>query len=194
MHPDHRASQVAGFVREAKHMVEENGVTPETLDTVLHSLERLAGQRALWSEPEFPSPDRDEQQRRYLISEESDRTFALYLNVMKPGKKTPVHNHTTWACIAAVEGCELNHVYDRLDDGSSPGKADVRLRTTAEVKPGRGIAFLPDDIHAVEIRGDTNIRHLHFYGKALETLDKRVAFDVQAGTYAGMALGVQTRR
>jgi predicted metal-dependent enzyme (double-stranded beta helix superfamily) len=193
MHTD-RAPKVAGFIRDAKHLVLENGVTPESLDRVLHDLERLAGERALWSESEFPSPGHDEQQRRYLISEEGDRSFALYLNIMKPGRKTPVHNHTTWACIAAVEGCELNHVYERLDDRSSPGRADVRLRRTAEVKPGRGIAFMPDDIHAVEIAGDSNIRHLHFYGTALETLDKRVAFDVEAGTYAGMALGVQTRR
>jgi predicted metal-dependent enzyme (double-stranded beta helix superfamily) len=193
MHPD-RALPVASFIQDAKRLIVDNDLTPETLDRILERLDRLAGQRALWSESEFPSPGEGEQQRRYLISEESDRSFALYLNVMKPGKKTPVHNHTTWACIAAVEGCELNHVYERLDDRSSPGRADVRLRTTVEVKPGRGIAFMPDDIHAVEIRGDSNIRHLHFYGSALETLDKRVAFDVEAGTYAGMALGVQTRR
>jgi predicted metal-dependent enzyme (double-stranded beta helix superfamily) len=193
MHTD-RAAPVVDFIEDAKQLVGDSYVTPETLNSILEGLDRLAGQRALWSESEFPSPGEHEQQRRDLISEEDDRSFALYLNVMRPGKKTPVHNHTTWACIAAVEGCELNHVYDRLDDRSSPGRADVRLRTTVEVKPGRGIAFMPDDIHAVEIPGDSNIRQLHFYGRALETLDKRVAFDVKAGTYAGMALGVQTRR
>src|SRR4051794_13523348 len=61
MHPD-RAQQVADFIQDAKGSIQENGVRPETLDRVLHALERLAGQRALWSEAEFPSPGPDEQQ------------------------------------------------------------------------------------------------------------------------------------
>ena len=57
-----------------------------------------------------------------------DHRFALYMSVGKTGKETPPHDHTTWACIGGIKGKEHNKLYDRVDDGKTPFRGEVRER------------------------------------------------------------------
>ena len=184
---------VQALIRDTREILDASALDRTVLDGIRGRILEIAARKELWSEADYSSPEPDEQQNRYLIGQEGPDGISLYLNVLRAGKKIPPHNHTTWACIAAVDGVEHNTLYDRLDDGSAPGKAEIRAREVVAVTPGGAIAMLPDDVHSVEIRGDQIIRHLHFYGRPLEMLNKRLTFDMENGTCKIMQMAVKTK-
>ena len=191
-HASSRSRQVEALIADTRKILDAAPLDRGAIDAIRTRILEIAAQKGLWNEADYPSPPEGEQQNRYLIGQE-EGGISLYLNVLRAGKKIPPHNHTTWACIAAVEGVEHNTFYDRLDDGSVPGMARIQQRDTIAVKSGAAIAMLPDDIHSVEITGDKIIRHLHFYGRPLETLDKRLTFDIANGTCKIMRMAVKTK-
>jgi predicted metal-dependent enzyme (double-stranded beta helix superfamily) len=180
------------IVADTRALSDAGEIDRDSLEHIRRQLLTLAAKRELWSEDDYPPPAAGELQNRYFIGGEPDGGISLYLNVVKSGKKVPPHDHTTWACIAAVEGVEHNMFYTRTDDGSVDGKASLVMDKVIGVAPGDAIAMLPDDIHNFEVRGDQVIRHLHFYGRPLESLSERKAFDMENGTYKIMDVGVKT--
>lgn len=178
-----RTAAVAETLGRIKGIERDRGVTRPALEEIKREMLRLAEREALFPSAEFPAPPPGEKgSRRYLLAEDPDNRFALYMNALNPGNETKPHDHTTWAVIVAVDGQELNRVYQRLDDGADPERCEMRLREEVMVEPGRGIAFMPDDIHSIHTMGDGPTRHLHLYGLALERLDERRAYDAESGT------------
>ncbi len=189
---DLRDQAVETLFADVQTMLNDHTLKRGLLTEIRDKLIALAGQSSLWSEDDFPQSKGDTLHARYLVAQAGDLT--VYLNVMRPGNRTPPHNHTTWACIAAVSGDEQNYLYERVDDASVTGKAELRQSAHITVSPGSGVALMPADIHHVEIVGDQTIRHLHLYGRPLESLDERLSFDMAAGTCKIMDIGVKTRQ
>ncbi len=166
-----RAAAVQATMGRIRAIEATEGVSRAALARIESELQALARQQHLFPSGEFPPPEAGKKgSNRYLLDEQPDGRFALYMNALNPGNETKPHDHTTWAVVVAVEGQELNKVYRR-----EPGRLSVDREIMVE--PGRGIALMPDDIHSIHTTGSGPTRHLHCYGLALEKLDNRMAYD-----------------
>ena len=74
------------------------------------------------------------------------------------GRRTPPHNHGTWAAIMVLAGTERNHVYRREADGT------LTYERRVDLTPG-DILYMPAEaVHVVECLGDEDVIGLHVYG------------------------------
>lgn len=169
-------------------------LTRENLERVSRALVALAGNTQYWSAKDFPPPSTTEHQARYALHEEPDGAYALYLNVMTRGKQSKPHDHTTWACIAGVAGVETNFLYERLDGGAGEGHARLAQTGIVDIGPGIGLALMPPDIHSISVSGKEEVRHLHFYGRAVELLKDRLEYDLAENSCRKRSVGVKTLR
>ena len=178
-----RTAAVAATMDRVKAIEHRQGVTREALEAIKADMIKLAEHESLFPASEFPPPPAGEKgSKRYLLQEDPDGRFAIYMLALNPGNSTKPHDHTTWAVVVGVEGQELNKVYRRVDDGSQEGHAKLEPVREVMVEPGTGIALMPEDIHSIHTEGTASTRHLHVYGLALERLDDRVGYDLEANT------------
>jgi predicted metal-dependent enzyme (double-stranded beta helix superfamily) len=178
-----RRAAVTTLLDDVRRIVAAQGVTRAALDAISERLLTLASQdAALFSAEDFPPPQAGsgDTSTRYRLNPGEDG-FALYLNSLLPGKTTIPHNHDTWAVIAALEGEEVNRVYNRTDDRSDPEHATLDLEREVVVRPGTPIAFLPEDIHSIHVTGMAPTLHFHLYGRPLETLSGRLGYEIETG-------------
>lgn len=182
---EQRRAAVAAALADVRQLTADGAPDRATLAAVTARLEALAAHKALFTRADFPPPDAGQgvgaSTRYRLNADEGDEGLALYLNSILPGKTTQPHNHTTWAVIVAVEGEEVNRLYDRTDDRSNPAQAQIHLAREFTVQPGASIAFLPDDVHSIHVVGESPTLHFHLYGKPLERLTGRIGIDAETG-------------
>lgn len=83
------------------------------------------------------------------------------------GRRTPPHNHGTWATILLLSGEEKNTLY-RRENGA--------LRKASEVTLARGsiLTMRADTVHVAECLGDTPAIGLHVYGGDILELPRRM--------------------
>ena len=176
---EQRNQAVAETVDRVRLIEQQHGVNYEALGKIRNELIELTRDKELFPRTSFPIND-DGGSAVYRISEDSDHRYALYASVGAAGKSVPPHNHTTWAVIVGVYGDELNRFYERTDDSSKEGYAELKETGSFVVQHGNGVVFLPDDIHAISTDDSEPTVHLHMYGLALDHLHERLVFD-QAG-------------
>ena len=124
--------------------------------------------------------------KNLLLYVDPDHGFAINAVVRVPGRKGRPHDHgEAWVLYGVLDGTESLERYDRLDDGSKPGHAEIKLTSVTTGSQGKVDLVPPHDIHAEQggdarsvaiiIRsqklGGSNIQH--GYNVAEKTVEER---------------------
>jgi hypothetical protein len=94
---------------------------------------------------------------------------------------TPVHNHNSWGVICVIRGRDRHILWARQDDGSQPGKAQLRIVETRELGPG-DVAWFPEapgDIHSQQGIGEPAWELVYFGSDPMAR--PRLYFDPESG-------------
>jgi predicted metal-dependent enzyme (double-stranded beta helix superfamily) len=154
---------------------------------------RLAASQHMWLRPHMCVPNErpGEGAGIFTLHEEPDHSLAVFVVTWLPGDETPAHNHATWAVIAGLKGKETNHWWKRVDDGSTPGYADVRRAGSQAIDPFNSVAMAGDAIHSLHNDSDGVSITLHLYGMNVDFTDRR-QFDPARHTMAPYKIGGTT--
>jgi predicted metal-dependent enzyme (double-stranded beta helix superfamily) len=110
-------------------------------------LERLLGDPELRAHSaRWPST---EGRKNLLLYVDAEQGFAINAVVREPGRVGGVHDHAhTWVLYGLLDGTERLERYDRLDDGTRPGCAELVLASVTTGTPGKVDLVPPFAIHA----------------------------------------------
>jgi len=168
-----RAAAIAETVGRIRAIEADRGIDRDSLEAIRAELMGLAAKTELFPVSDFPLPAPEDPANSclYRLHEDPDHKLALYLNAGMTSIDTPPHNHTTWAVIVSIRGREHNRFYRRDPAGG------VEQTGEFTVEAGRGVAFLPDDLHSIHIHGRVPVLNFHMYGLGLEQLHERQYYD-----------------
>jgi len=87
--------------------------------------------------------------KNLLFYVDPDYGFAINAVVRVPGRTGKPHDHgEAWVLYGVLDGTESLERYDRVDDGSKPGYAEIRLTSVTTGSQGKVDLVPPHDIHA----------------------------------------------
>ncbi len=100
---------------------------------------------------DWPSCRQSERAQNLLFYEDPDYKFVINGLIKNPRSRTQIHDHAhNWTLYGVLDGHETIERYERLDDGSKPGFADICQRENIKVGPGKVDLVAPYEIHAEE--------------------------------------------
>ncbi len=98
-----------------------------------------------------------------------------------PNRGAPPHDHGTWAVVAGVDGPEKNEFFERADDRTRAGYADLKKVGEKVCGVGDVLALPQGMIHSVWNETDAVSLSLHIYGKHINYTG-RSQFDLEKRT------------
>lgn len=180
---------IVQLVAELKHICGESKDERGILSRARPLARRAALSKANWLEDRMYKADPDQGFGVYLLHEESGHTLAVFAVSWLPNRGTPPHDHGTWALVVGVDGPEKNEFFERVDDRSRSGHAELKKIGEKVFEVGDVIAMPTGTIHSVWNDTDRVTLSLHIYGKHIN-FTGRSQFDPEKRTETPFILKV----
>jgi predicted metal-dependent enzyme (double-stranded beta helix superfamily) len=137
----------ARFIADLRALWSREPDMARRMERAMPLLERLVMDDALKSSAErWPST---EGRKNLLLYVDDEHGFAVNAVVRVPGRKGGVHDHAhAWVLYGLLDGTESLERYDRLDDGKSAGRAELKLSSVTTGTRGKVDLVPPFAIHA----------------------------------------------
>ncbi|HEY8447823.1 MAG TPA: hypothetical protein VIL01_12025 [Thermomicrobiales bacterium] len=162
-HPKLRA-----FIEEVKAIRQAHSDPVQIIEAIRPAFAKLLADSE-WLPMKYQEPHPDSGMGggigTWLLYRATDGSLALSSLVVPPGAQTPTHDHLAWGLVGLYRGEQEEEVFTRLDDGSDPERADLRLMERRKLRPGDFYELLPEtDIHRVRTISDVTSVSLHLLG------------------------------
>lgn len=137
--PSQQARQIGytvdELVADVKRIIKGKGTGPLALQALGTSMKRLVrdGGDLTKQGQEVKGSSGLPSRRLY---NDPEGAFRLSVAYFAPDQPTPVHSHYHWGVECVLSGAERFTVWERTDDDSQPGHAELRVLSDDQVKPG----------------------------------------------------------
>ena len=180
-----RPRSLTEYIAAIDQCLERKLAAPALIKEVSQLTRRLVASSA-WVPPAWRIGTPDHYARHLLHRDPRNRYVCLSL-VWMPGQGTPVHDHRCWGIMGILEN-QLEVVnYERLDDGSRPGYAELNETDGFDSCQGATCYILPpyQEIHRIGNRTDRPSISFHIYGRDIDEVN---VFDLERRTVQSMRI------
>ncbi len=172
------AYSVAELVEDLRRLRASGADERETLKQVRSLAERVAHSKDAWLRKDHYEADPQQGFGVHLLHEEPDHSLAVFALAWLPDCGTPPHDHGTWAVVAGVDGVEKNEFFERTDDRSKAGHAELKRTAGKSFHVGEVLAMPAGTIHSVWNETQSTTVSLHIYGRHINHT-ARSQFDLE---------------
>ncbi len=102
-----------------------------------------------------------------LLHAEPDNSLFIVVDSWLPGRGVRPHDHGTWAVVVGITGTERNIFWERTDDGSRSGYAELSKIREENISEGDVVVMRMGEIHSVVSETDKTTLSFHVYGRHL---------------------------
>lgn len=125
----------------------------------------------------FPLPTGSEDAlSSYELHGDERSGVTLYVNAIRGGVDSVIHDHGTWAVIVGIAGSEHNRIY-RYD----AEQGELSLEEDVTVREGRPLVLSAGRYHSIHTNPEQPALQLHLYGQPIDRIDGRRLIDPQSG-------------